>query len=1268
MISRIKYIQACCTAAVLGLASAWAHAEALDAQTHSFFENKVRPVLAEHCYGCHGPDKQKADLRLDHISYILKGGGMGPAIMAGDANASKLIEAIRYENVDFEMPPKGKLPEEAVRTLEEWVNMGAPWPEEAIPEGKKTEKELFNLAERKEQHWAWQPVQATTPPKVKDKTWAETPIDQFILAKLEDAGLSPAEEADRSILIRRVYFDIIGLPPSHEEIQAFVNDTDPKAYEKMVDRLLASPGFGERWARHWLDLVRYAETYGHEGDYAVRHAWRYRDYVIRALNDDVPYDQFVREHVAGDLLENPRINKEEGYNESILATAFWYMHQATHAPVDVLQDDADRIDNQIDVAGKAFLGMTVACARCHEHKFDAISEDDYYAMAGFLQSSRMDIAFLDQNGQIATKRAELVEHLASTQDATQSTAKAINTRDLRVGDYLQATHEVLYGTRQPGDGTEGLLPDILFADFEGDRFDHWITEGNAFSAPAGFHKSQQGGGNLHGKRMANSYANGSDKFRGRMRSPEFIIERPFISFYIGGGNHEGKTCMNLVVNGETVLSKTGRNSNYLFYETWDVKAYRGMRAQLEIVDAHNESWGHITVDQVTFSENVYPWPLGRSIDAVAKEHKLDVNHLNHWLWVTQDAAANQIDHPLHAWHKLAHAGNDERRFSEERDKLVSRITKEAQPDEKETVFATFDEGTYDGWYASGQAFTNAPTAGDVVFAKDGRMQVPQPGAAHSGLIGSRLQGVLRSPLFTLTHNNIHVRAAGQSGKVRLVIQGYQLVEDNGLLFQGTLLNINHGDRYQWFNMTNGLSKFVGYQAYFEFIDEGDGWLAVDEIRFSNDRQPNADSDFLPYLLKPGGKDWCKNRERLAKRYDIAVREAVTALGNGTVGEEHAPLLNWLMQHHLIPLHGDHASVQDLLKTHHELDRKLPRPVRALAITDGTPVDALRYVRGNHRTPAEAIPRRFLEAIAEEMAPDHEGTSGRLSLAEDMASADNPLTARVMVNRIWKHLYGVGIVSSVDNFGVLGQEPSHPELLDYLATTFIDEGWSIKTMVKSMLMTKTYRMSSDLSNAKAEEQDPANVLLHRMNLRRLQGEVIRDSILKVAGTLNEERYGPSVPAYLSPFNGNHRRPKKSGPMDGDRRRSIYQEVRRNFLSEMLLAFDTPTPDTTIGRRTQSNIPQQALILMNDPFVVDQAKLWGEHLTEHGPKQLEDRIQYLFQSALGRDATDTEVGRMKTFMETQIQEYGLDKDTAQNDAKLWADMCHVMFTLKGFIYIS
>ncbi len=388
-----------------GLAPSFAQ-EPPSAADLEHFERAVRPLLVERCAECHAVERPKAGLRVDHVEHLLRGGESGPALVPGRPEESRLFQAVSYTDVELRMPPSGKLPDAEIEVLREWIARGAPWPKEPVPAAAGAPEEAFDLAARRASHWCWSDLAAPPLPEIAEPGWARDDLDRFVAAAREARGLARAAEAPASTWLRRASYDLLGLPPTPEDLLALGEHPSEEQRAAAVDRLLASPRFGERWARHWLDLVRYAETYGHEFDYEIPEAWRYRDYVIRALNADLPYDDFVREHIAGDLLPAPRLHPEEGTNESILATGFWFFPQATHAPVDVRADEADRIDNAIDVFSKTFLGLTVACARCHDHKFDAISSRDYYALAGVLQSTRRQIAYLDPQGRLAAGARE----------------------------------------------------------------------------------------------------------------------------------------------------------------------------------------------------------------------------------------------------------------------------------------------------------------------------------------------------------------------------------------------------------------------------------------------------------------------------------------------------------------------------------------------------------------------------------------------------------------------------------------------------------------------------------------------------------------------------------------------------------------------------------------------------------------------------------------------------------------------------------------------
>jgi hypothetical protein len=379
------------------------------------------------------------------------------------------------------------------------------------------------------------------------------------------------------------------------------------------------------------------------------------------------------------------------------------------------------------------------------------------------------------------------------------------------------------------------------------------------------------------------------------------------------------------------------------------------------------------------------------------------------------------------------------------------------------------------------------------------------------------------------------------------------------------------------------------------------------------------------------------------------------------------LAAWLIEQNLVDTNTIAGQLDPLEQDVTAIADALPQPDRVLAAMDGTPIEAHVFNRGSHKNPGDETPRRFLSAIDDAVLASNDG-SARLALADRLISPGNPLTARVMANRVWHYVFGRGIVPSVDNFGVLGETPTHPELLDYVAARFVENGWSVKSLIRDYVTTETYRMSSARDNMTAEAKDPANQLLHRMRVKRLESEVIRDSILAAAGTLNTDMFGESVLAYLSPFNTNHRRPTVSGPEDGDRRRSIYLEVRRNFLSPMQLAFDFPLPDSTIGSRTRSNVPAQALIMMNDPFVIDTATAWAQQLVTRENDSVDARIAHMFERALARPPVEQEMTALHQLLERQAAEYGLDESALLDDVTLWTDMCHTLFTLKEFIFVS
>ena len=1086
-----------------------------------FFERRVRPMLAEHCYSCHGPNKQESDLRLDHISTILQGGTRGSAIVAGRPQESLVVEAIAYTNVDLQMPPHGRLPEAVRADLQNWIARGAPWPDEPIP-GATDEPIKFYLETRRASHWAWQPIRRGVPPETQDNRWAAAGSDRFLLAKLESVGLRPAAPADRHTLIRRLFFDLLGLPPTSHQMTAFLDDESLTAYEKLVDRLLSSPHFGERWGRHWLDLVRFAETYGHEQDFPIAHAWKYRDYVIRAMNADVPYDQWVREHIAGDLLPSPRCDPTSGLNESIVGTGFWYMHQATHSPVNVAMDQADRVDNQIDVFGKAFLGLTIACARCHDHKFDAISTRDYYGLTGFLRSSRQQFAYRDPGGVIA----QGVEHATTLR-------------------------------RQ---GSE-LLRVVL--DSSADK--------------------------------------SSEEFVRYLMAAQEVV---------------------------------------------------GLRA-LQQDDSHG---AELALE-------------------VATRHAVDPSRLDRWVSVLRDEAIRDESHPLYFWHHLV--GDQQaigpKTFSNRRNELQRQVARKTQQIANQQsagdyiLYESFDGTSYDelGWFASGQAFGDRPVRfGD--WFRDDHLRLATTNAAHSGSIERTLQGTLRSPTFKIAHQAVHYRVRGR-GQIRLVINQYQIRLFTPLLFNGTLTKVDTGGATGWVTQHDRIGKYVGKDAYIELIDDGDDALEVDAIWFSENVQPPATRNHVTErVLQELNGDDADAVSALSQALEKVLHDALSGISDPAADEQLGRLVDLVLRHDLLDLKTTGQQLAKLEADVRQTVDSLPRPDRVLAITDGTPQDFQVFLRGNPRNLGRLAPRQFLTALSGEQAANVRG-SGRLQLVESLLDSSNPLPSRVMANRVWHHLFGRGIVASVDNFGALGQKPTHPELLDHLANEFMFNEWSVKRLIGQLVTTSAYRMSSDCADRMAVSMDPANQWIHRMPVKRLEGEAIRDAILAVSGSLDRRMSGESVPIHLSSFMGG-RRPKQSGPQDGGRRRTIYVEVRRNYLSPMQLAFDFPIPESTVGRRTASNVPAQSLVMMNSPFIIEEAQRWGRRLAERSDEEVEDRIARMFELALGRSPSEAESRQLGELLERLARMHGVSKEDIGGDVNLWADVGHTILLLKEFIFVS
>ncbi|MBW3596261.1 MAG: DUF1553 domain-containing protein [Planctomycetes bacterium] len=674
---------------------------------------------------------------------------------------------------------------------------------------------------------------------------------------------------------------------------------------------------------------------------------------------------------------------------------------------------------------------------------------------------------------------------------------------------------------------------------------------------------------------------------------------------------------------------------------------------------------------------------------------LNVSLLSRWASHLEKAKDDPRD-PLHAW---AVAG-DEGDFEAKRERLLEQFAaqKRRADESLADVQTIIDYRTAppEVWIVDGPTFGAGPvTTGSIVLgdsAESPVANVAEYSAARRDPLWNGLKladgaegepgrngewvragRTVRTPTFTIAAENAYYLVRG-AGHVYAVVDSHRV--NNGPLHGSLIQSFENVAEPQW--MAHPLERYRGHGAHLEFSARGEAPLEVLMV-VQGDRPPGDPLDRSNALLAQALAD-AKSPADLARRYRAMFLQVLEKLRENRIAgspaaADEARLVNWILDHHELTVENQ-DSLQHLVQAGEAFRAErqslaatiMAESHTAPAMWDGSGEDEFLLIRGNPRTPGGRVPRRLLEALAGSEPLECDPGSGRLQLARQIADPANPLTARVMVNRVWHHLFGRGIVASVDNFGLLGEPPTHPELLDYLATTFIDDAWSVKRLIRKIVLSRTYRMSSVPADAAAEQADPTNSLLHRMRIRRLEGEAIRDALLAVSGRLDPTLLGPSVPVHLTPFMQGRGRPAESGPLDGAGRRSIYGEVRRNFLSPMMLAFDAPAPFSTMGRRNVSNVPAQALILMNDPFVVEQARRWAERELAGEETSAEDRVMRLYLTAFARPPHPNETAAAVAFLDHQAEEYGLQPESGAPDVRVWTDLCHALFNSKEFIFVQ
>jgi cytochrome c553 len=956
------------------------------------FNKDVRPILADNCFACHGPDRhqRQAGLRLDReegATAALTSGHV--AIVPGEPDMSALIHRITDPDEESRMPHassgKARLGAGQIEILRRWIEQGARW----------------------QAHWSYLvPVRAALPP-VRRTGWSNNPIDDFVLARIEEEGLAPSPEAARHELLRRLSFDLTGLPPTPEDVRAFVADETPGAHERQVDRLLASPRFGERMAAHWLDLVRYADSVGYHSD-NPRTVWPYRDYVIGAFNRNLPFDQFTAVQLAGDLLPDasPEQRIASGYNRLLQTTEEGGAQPKEYRAIYL----ADRVRN----ASAVWLAATVGCAQCHDHKFDPYLARDFYGFAAFFADVKEKPVGRRQPDYLPDEarrpRLEAVEaEIERLRKALEATSPEIEAAQLRWEEALARAHANRWTVLEP----------VEVSSASGTRV---LIQGNDFSLIA-------------------TTASGP---------------RPPRDTY-------------------TVRFKT---------------ALQGMTA--------------FRLEARTFEELPKGGP-GRD-----PEGGFAVSEM-----VLEDAGGRRI--PL-----------------------------------RNATASTAVPGPGTGGSAAAAIDGRTSGAGWVLAAADG-----------------------------LDH--------------RLVVEAGERVGSGEETALTLVIHQNAGE-----GRTLGRFRLA------------------------------ATTDPPPVETAPGP---AITRELI----EIAAKDCADR------SQEQQDQLDGLFRRVAPELGSVRASLRAAELRKADLVKDIPQ---SLVTTTAEPEPVRILPRGNWLDESGEV---VLPAVPHFLPQLDAGgrRATRLDLARWLTSRENPLAARVFVNRMWRLFFGQGLVRSLEDLGSQGEWPTHPELLDWLAVEFVESGWDVKALVRTLVTSATYRQSSR-ALPELLARDPANRLYARQDRFRLDAEMVRDNALAVSGLLSEKMGGPSVRPYqpLGYWAYLNFPPREWDDSTGEDqyRRGIYTWWQRAFPQPSLVAFDAPSREECVAERTRSNVPQQALVLLNDPTYVEAARVFAERIVREGGVGFADRLRFAYERALARAPRAEEVRILGALFRTHGAQYRADPRAA------------------------
>ncbi len=1093
------------------------------------YAKDVQPILAARCYECHGPEKQKGGFRADSKVIAFQAGDSGePPIIVGDAQKSHLMKLVRGDKPDEVMPPKGeRLTAKEIDVLARWIQQGASW-----PDGK--------IETVKSKHWSFvKPVKAA-PPAVKDPGWVRNPIDHFILAAQEKQGIKPAPEADKYSLIRRASLDLTGLPPTPTELDQFLADTAPDAYDRLIDRLLANPHFGERWARVWLDLARYADSGGYGSDPLRFTAWPYRDYVIQSFNRNLPYDQFTVEQIAGDLLPGPT-------RDQIVATAF---HRNTMTNIEGGTDDEEwrtaAVKDRTNVTVQVWMGLTMGCAECHTHKYDPITQREYYSFYAFFNQTEDN----DQPDDSPKIQVPTSEQERQRKDLETQIAKVNAEIDSAALASKQAEWE---GTaRNTSSGWVVLQPETF------------VSTGGATLA-------KQADGSI----LASVTRGATDVYT--ITTPTDL---------------KGITAFRIEALPDDSLPQKGPgrgdDGNFVLN---DLKV--GYQSAGQVAGKGGGRFVRIDVPGAGKIIHVAEVQAFSGVENVALKGTATQSSTNH-----DGLAQRAID------------GKTDGVFE---NKSVTHTDQQDNPWWEVDLQQTHELNKLVIWPRADGADLNSRLDGARVSVFDADRKLVWSTLIPKGP-DAALEIIPGGPSF--------VALTGASASFEQAeFSAAKSIDADPAQNSGWAVSPQFGKRHAAVFQTGADDVGAGLGGALTFtLTQNYPNLSLGRFRIS------ATAASRPVRELPA---------------DVA--DLVAIAPEGRTAEQKTRLTDYFKS-----VSPAFAPQREKLA---QLSKQLAeiKPAEA-AIMKELPPDKRRQtrllVKGNYRSLADVVEAGVPAAF--NTLPKDAGHD-RLGVAKWLVDPENPLTARVAVNRFWASLFGAGFVLTQEDFGIMGQAPTHPELLDWLAVTFRDDlKWDMKRLLKLVMTSATYRQSSKLT-PETLAADPTNRLLTRAPRLRLEAEAVRDQALALSGLLSHKMFGASVyppqpdGLWQAAFDGSRTYPTSAGE---DRyRRGLYTFWRRTTPYPSMAAFDAPSREQCTVRRIHTSTPIQAFVTLNDPVYVECAQALARRISKEGGATAEARAAFALKLCHSRPGLPEQVKQVVDLYNAELAHYRTDAVAAQ-----------------------